>query len=149
MTRLTKLAPKKESNCNVVAMWLCHVILLVIIPNSIPLSAIIAFTYCLVPNGSPFWYNKPDLSIVGNRFSYIGLLESAPATIYPSSYCSFDSYSPISRLLRLKLFSSGSVGIRINPQSLAIDEGLHNKTSLEWHLRWEDETPLQSVGVRP
>ena len=49
-------------------------------------------------------------------------------------------------LLRLDLSSSGSVGIW---RSLAIDEGLQNRTSLGWCLRWEDVTPLWSVGARP
>ena len=137
-----------ENTCNIVATWPRYVISLVIIPNEIPLSPLIALTYCLVPDGSPFWYTKPHLSIVGNRLSYIALLGSAPAAIHPSSYCSFDSYSPTSSLLRLNFSSFGSVGIWITPQSLAIDESLQNKTSLGWRLRWEDVTPLRSVGVR-
>ena len=125
---------------------------LVITSNDIPLSLLIALTYYLVPDGSPFRYTKSHLSIVGNRFSYIALLRSLPAAISPSSYCSFDFYSPTSRFVGTWPFfirSSGSVGIRITPQSLAIDEGLQNRTSLRWCLCWEDVTPLQSVGARP
>ena len=54
---------------------------LVIISNNIPLSLPIALTYCLVLDGSPFWYTKPHSSIVGNRLSYIALLRSPPAAI--------------------------------------------------------------------
>ena len=79
MTRLTELAPKKESNCNVVAIWPRHMILLVISSNDILLSLLIALIYCL--DGSFFWYTKPHSSIVGNRFSYIALFRSPPAAI--------------------------------------------------------------------
>ena len=68
-------------NYNVVATWPRHVISLVIIPNNILLSPPIAYTYCLVPDGSPFRYTKPHSSIVGNWLSYIALLESPPAAI--------------------------------------------------------------------
>ena len=69
---------------------------------------------------------------------------------YPlSSYRSFNSYPSTSRLLGLDFSSSGSVGIWITPQSFAIDEGLQNRTSLGWRLRWENVTLLQSVGARP
>ena len=149
MTHSMELAPKKEDNCNVVAMWPCYVISLVIISNDILVSPPIALAYCLVPNGSFFWYTKSYLSIVGNWLSYIALLGSPPAAIHPSSYWSFDSYSRTSHLLGLDLSSSGSVGIWITPQSLAIDEGLQNRTSLGWRLCWEDVTPLWSVSVRP
>ena len=67
--------------CNVVATWPRHIILLVIISNNIPLSLPIALTYCLVFDCSPFWYTKPYLSIIENRFSYITLLKSPPAAI--------------------------------------------------------------------
>ena len=130
------------------ATWPYHVISLVITSNDISLSPSIAFTYRLVPDGSLFWYTKPYSSIVGNQLSFITLLKSASAAIPPFSYCSFDSYLPTSRLLGLDLSSSGSVGIWITPQSLAIDEGLQNRTSLGWHLRCEDVTPLWSVGAR-
>ena len=149
MTRLTKIALKKKGNCNVVATWPRHVILLVITSNNISLSPPIALTHCLIPDGSPFWYTKPHSSIVGNRFSYIALLGSAPAAIPPSFYRNFDFYSPSSHLLGLNLFSSGFVGIQIIPQSFAINEGLQNRTNLGWHLYWEDVTSLWSVGVRP
>ena len=129
--------------------WPHHMISLVIIPNDISLSLPIALTYCLVPDGSPFQYTKSHLSIVGNWRFYIALLRSPPAAIHPSAYCSFDSYSPTFQLLGLDLSFSGSVGIRITPQSLAIDEGLQNKTSLGWRLRWEDVTLLRSVDARP
>ena len=49
-------------------------------------------------------------------------------------------------LLGLDLSSFGSVGIR---RSFAIDESLQNRTGLGWCLRWEDMTPLRSVGARP
>ena len=81
MTRSTELVPKKESNCNVVATWLCHVILLIIISNNILLSPLIALTNYLIPDDSSFWYTKPHLSIVENRLFYIALLRSAPAAI--------------------------------------------------------------------
>ena len=149
MTCLTELAPKKESNCNVVAMWLHHVISLVIISNDILLSPLIALNHYLVSDSSPFRYTKPHSSIVGNWLSYIALLRSAPAAISPSSYCSFDSYSLTSHLLGLNLSSSGSVGIRITLRSLAIDKSLQNRTSLRWCLHWEDVTLLWSVGTRP
>ena len=71
----------EEFKCNVIAMWFCHVISLVIISNNIPLNLPIALTYRLVPDGSPFWYTKSHTSIVGNWFSYIALLKSPPATI--------------------------------------------------------------------
>ena len=63
------------------ATWPCHVILLVITSNDIPLSPPIALTHRLIPNDSLFRYTKPHLSIVGNRLSYIALLRSAPAAI--------------------------------------------------------------------
>ena len=113
-----------DSKYNVMATWLCHVISLVIISNDIPLSPPIGLTHCFVPDNSPFWYTKRHSSIVGNWLSYIALLGSAPAAIPLSSYCSFDFYSLISRLLGLDLFSSGFIGIWITPQNLAIDEGL-------------------------
>ena len=113
----------------------------------------------LVSDGSPFRYTKPHSSIVGNRLSYIALLRSPPAAIpfvgkrtsrYPSVILlQFRFLLTNIPLLGLDLSSSGSVGIRITPQSLAIDEGLQNRTSLGWRLRWEDVTLLQSVGVRP
>ena len=81
MTRSTELTPKKEGNCNIVATWPRHVILLVIASNKIPLSLPIALTYCLVPDGSSFWYTKSHSSIVGNRLFYISLLKSPPAAI--------------------------------------------------------------------
>ena len=81
MTSSTDLAPKKKGNCNIVATWPRHVISLVIISNNILLSLSIALTYCLIPDGSPFWYTKPHSSIVGNRLSYIALLKSLPAVI--------------------------------------------------------------------
>ena len=81
MMRPTELMPKKKGNCNVVATWPHHVILLVIISNDISLSLPIAFTYCLIPDGSPFQYTKPHSSIIGNWFSYIALLRSIPAAI--------------------------------------------------------------------
>ena len=149
MTCSTKLAPKKEGNCNVVGTWPRHMILLIIISNDISLSSPIAFTHCLVPNGSLFWYTKPHSSIVENWLSYIALLGSAPATMLLSSHCRFDSFSPISRLLGLNLSLSGSVRIQIIPWSLAIDEGLQNRISLGWSLHWEDGIFLWSVGARP
>ena len=63
------------------ATWLCHVILLIITSNIIPLSPPIAFTYHLVSDGSLFWYTKLYLSIIGNCFSYIVLLKSILAVI--------------------------------------------------------------------
>ena len=42
---------------------------LVITSNNIPLSLSIALAYHLVPDGSPFWYTKPHLSIVEKRTS--------------------------------------------------------------------------------
>ena len=66
---------------NVMATWPRHVISLIIIFNNISLSPPIALTYCLIPDGSLFWYTKPHLSIVGNRPSYIALLRSPPAAI--------------------------------------------------------------------
>ena len=54
---------------------------LVIISNKIPLNLLIILTYYFVPDGLLFQYTKPYLSIVGNRFSYILLLKSAPAAI--------------------------------------------------------------------
>ena len=79
--RSIKLASKKENHCNIVAMWLRHVILLVITSNNIPLSSPITFTYYLIPDGSPFQYTKPHLSIIKNCLSYIALLRSAPAVL--------------------------------------------------------------------
>ena len=145
MTKITL----EQVKCNVVATWPRHVISLVIIPNNIPLSPPIALAYCLVPDGSLFQYTKPHSTIVGNRLSYIALLGSPPAAIHPSSYCSFDSYLPTSRLLGLDLSFYRSVGTWITAQSLAIDEGLQNGINLGWRLRWEDMTLLWSVGVRP
>ena len=66
---------------NIVAMWPCHMILLVIISNNIPPSLPIALTYNLIPDGSSFQYTKPHSSIVENWLSYIVLLKSAPAAI--------------------------------------------------------------------
>ena len=139
------------------ATWPRHVILFVVKSNDISLSPLIALTYCFAPDGSPFWYTKPHSFLVGNWFSTLHcwethkplshLLKSPPGAIPSLSYCSFDSYSPISRLLGLDLSSSRSVRIWITPQSLAIDKGLHNRTSLGWHLRWKNVTPLQNVGA--
>ena len=42
---LKELILKKENNCNIIAMWFYHVILLVIISNNIPLSPPIVLTY--------------------------------------------------------------------------------------------------------
>ena len=77
--RSTEFAPKKEGNCNFVATWPRHLILLVIPPNNIPQSPLIALTYRF--DGSPFWYTKPHLFIVENWLSYIVLLGSAPFVI--------------------------------------------------------------------
>ena len=79
MTRSTKLAPKKEGNCNVVATWPHHVILLVISSNNIPLSLPIALTYCF--DGSSFWYTKPHSSIIGNQLPTLHCWEALPAAI--------------------------------------------------------------------
>ena len=68
MTRSIELTSKKKVNYNVVATWLCHVILLVIRSNNILLSPPIAFAYCFVPDNSTFWYTKPYSSIVENWF---------------------------------------------------------------------------------
>ena len=66
MTRLTELAPKKKGNCNVVATWPYHMISLVMTSNNIWLSLLIALTYYLVTDSSPFWYTKSHWSIIGN-----------------------------------------------------------------------------------
>ena len=57
-----------------------HIILFVIIFNNILLSLPIAFIYYLIPNNSFIQYTSL------------------------SSYCSFNFYLPISRLLKLNLF---------------------------------------------
>ena len=66
---------------NVMATSPHYMISLIITSNNIPLSLPIILTYCLDPDSSPFQYIKIYLSIIGNRFSYIALLRSIPATI--------------------------------------------------------------------
>ena len=48
MTRLIELAPKKEGNCHVIAIWPRHMISLVIPSNDILPSPPIALIYCFV-----------------------------------------------------------------------------------------------------
>ena len=74
-----ELAPKKEGNCNIVAMWPRHMISLVIPSNDILLSPPIALIYRL--NGSLFWYTKPHSSIIRNRLPTLPCWEALPATI--------------------------------------------------------------------
>ena len=151
----TELAPKKKGNCNVVATWLRHVILLVITSNNIPLSPTVALSIALflishfMIHQTPFIYCWESVFlywIVEKWTSHYSICWEA---LFPSSYCNFDFYSSTSRLLGLDFFSSWSVWIRITPQSLAIEECLQKWTSLRWRLRWEDVTPLQSISARP
>ena len=81
MTRSTELAPRKKSNCNVVATWPRYMISLIIISNNIPLSLPIALTYRLVPDGLPFQYTKFYSSIIKNQLFYIALLRNTPSVI--------------------------------------------------------------------
>ena len=76
-----ELVPKKEGNSNIMAIWPCHVILLVISSNNIPLSLPIAFTYHLISDNSLFQYIKAYQSIIENCVFYIALLRSIPAVI--------------------------------------------------------------------
>ena len=119
-----------ESYCNGMVTWPHHVISLVILTNNILLSLPIALTYHFVPDSSSFWYTKPHLSIVGNWLAYITLLRSAPATILFVLKCFLRHLTTVSipthqhLVVGTWLSLSGSVGIQITPQSLAIDTGL-------------------------
>ena len=78
---LIKLVFKKECNCNIMTMWPCYMISLVIISNSILLSSLIVFIYHFNFIGLHSWYLKSDLFIIGNRLSNIALLKIALAVI--------------------------------------------------------------------
>lgn len=67
--------------CNIMATWLCHVILLVIISIIIPLTLLIALTYHLIFIGFYSQYIKPHLFIVRNWYFYIILLKKTSAII--------------------------------------------------------------------
>ena len=78
---IKNLQVNENHECNVVVTWPRHMISFVITSSKILLSSSITFTYHFIPNGTPFWYMKLHLSMIENRFTYIALLNSAPATI--------------------------------------------------------------------
>ena len=64
---------KKTCNATVTKIIWLH------LSTSIPLSPLIAITYHLISNNSPFQYTRPHSSIIENWFSYITLLRNASA----------------------------------------------------------------------
>ena len=73
--------PKKEGNYNVVAMWLCYVILLVIILNNISLNPPIALTYYFVLDGLFFQYTKSHLFICWELTLFYHIAETLLAVV--------------------------------------------------------------------
>ena len=117
---------KKKGNCNVVATWFHHVISLVIPSNDIPLNLPIALTYCLIPDGSLFWYTKPHLSIIGNRL--------------PILHC-WEVHKPLSHLLRSPLAAILFVGKRSLHYPTAVLISTH-QYPIDWDATFFDSISL-------